>query len=87
MAKGWSVRSGSARRRCGRTPNESYAVTDILQVAIVAASEQVDSATGQELAETLELPWDPGKSLIDPRPARIACLIIANMALMQKPPA
>ena len=63
--------------------NETYAVTDILQVAIVAASEQVDSETGQELAETLELPWDPGKSLIDPRPARIACLIIANMTLMQ----
>ena len=63
--------------------NETYAVTDILQRAILAASGQIDSATGQDLAETLELPWDPAKSGIDPRPARIACLIIANMALLQ----
>ena len=63
--------------------NETYAVTDILQRAIIAASEQMDLATGQDLAETLELPWDPGKSGIDQRPARIACLIIANMALLQ----
>ena len=63
--------------------NETYAVTDILQRAIVAASEELDSTTGQDLAETLELPWDPGKGSVDPRPARIACLIIANMALLQ----
>ena len=63
--------------------NETYAVTDILQRAIIAASEQMDLATGQDLAAALELPWDPGKSGIDQRPARIACLIIANMALLQ----
>ena len=63
--------------------NETYAVTDILQRAIIVASEELDSATGQDLAETLELPWDPGKGSVDPRPARIACLIIANMALLQ----
>ncbi len=63
--------------------NETYAVTDILQRAILEASEELDSSTGQELAETLELPWDPGKSGVDPRPARIACLVMANMALLQ----
>ena len=63
--------------------NKTYAITEILQRAIIAASEQIDSVTGQDLAETLELPWDPAKSGIDPRPARIACLIIANMALLQ----
>ena len=63
--------------------NETYAITDILQRAILAASEQIDSPTGQDLAETLELPWDPGKNHVDARPARIACLIVANMALLQ----
>ena len=63
--------------------NETYAITDILQRAILAASEQIDAPTGQDLAETLELPWDPGKGHMDIRPARIACLIIANMALLQ----
>ena len=63
--------------------NETYAVTDTLQHAIVAASEKIDSTTGQELAGTLQLPWDPGESSIDQRPARIACLLIANMALLQ----
>ena len=63
--------------------NETYAVTDILQRAIISASEQIDAATGRDLAAALELPWDPGKRAIDPRPARIACLIIANMALLQ----
>ena len=63
--------------------NETYAVTDILQLAIIAASERIDSATGQDLAVTLELPWDPSKRGIDLRPARIACLIIANMVLLQ----
>ncbi|MCY3823626.1 MAG: N-6 DNA methylase [Nitrospinae bacterium] len=63
--------------------NETYAVTDILQRAIITASEQINMATGQDLAETLELPWALTKSGIDPRPARIACLIVANMALLQ----
>ena len=63
--------------------NETYAVTDILRRAIIAASDQIDSATGKDLAATLELPWDPGKRAVDPRPARIACLIVANMALLQ----
>ena len=62
--------------------NETYAITDTLQHAILVASEQIDSATGQDLAEILELPWDPGAKRTDPRPARIACLIIANMALL-----
>ena len=39
--------------------NESYAITDILQRAILAASEQIDSTTGRDLAEALSLPWDP----------------------------
>ena len=63
--------------------NETYAVTDILQQAIVAASERIDVTTARELAVTLDLPWDPPKSGIDMRPARIACLILANMALLQ----
>ena len=64
--------------------NETYAITDIIQRAILAASELIDAATGKDLATALELPWDPGKGRqIDPRPARIACLIVANMALLQ----
>ena len=64
--------------------NETYAITHIMQRAIVAASELIDAVTGKDLAATLELPWDPGKGQqTDPRPARIACLIIANMALLQ----
>ncbi len=63
--------------------NETHAVTDILKRAILTASEELGSATGEELADTLDLPWDPGKGSVDPRPARIACLIIANMALLQ----
>ena len=64
--------------------NETYAVTDILQRAILAASELVDLPTGLDLAETLELPWNPARGRsIDPRPARIACLVVANMALLQ----
>lgn len=64
--------------------NETYAVTDILQQAILLASQRIDSATGQDLARTLTLPWAPRKrGGIDPRPARIACLIIANMVLLQ----
>ena len=63
--------------------NETYAVTDILQRAILAASELIDLPTGMDLAGTLELPWNPKGRSIDPRPARIACLIVANMALLQ----
>ena len=63
--------------------NETYAVTDILQHAVVTASERIDATTARELAATLDLPWDPSKSGIDVRPARIACLILANMALLQ----
>lgn len=64
--------------------NETYAVTDILQQAILLASQRIDSATGRDLARTLELPWMPRtRGGIDPRPARIACLILANMALLQ----
>lgn len=64
--------------------NETYAVTDILRRAIIVASEQINASMGQKLATTLELPWDPSsEGGIDPRPARIACLIMANMALLQ----
>lgn len=64
--------------------NETYAVTDILRHAIIVASEEIDVSTGQDLATALELPWDPpSEGGIDPRPARIACLIMANMALLQ----
>ena len=63
--------------------NETYAITDTLKHAITVASEQIDAHTGQALAVILELPWDPGnKKSIDLRPARIACLIIANMSLL-----
>ena len=64
--------------------NETYAITDIMRSAIVAASELIDVDTGKDLAAALELPWDPTEQQqTDPRPARIACLIIANMALLQ----
>ena len=64
--------------------NETYAITKILKDAILLASQRIDSVTGQDLARTLALPWAPRiEEGIDPRPARIACLIIANMALLQ----
>lgn len=64
--------------------NETYAVTDILRRAILAASDWINTATGHDLADVLELPKrDPASGLADPRPARIACLILANMALLQ----
>ena len=62
--------------------NETYAITEILKRAISIASDQISGGTGQALASALELPWDVGKGHLDPRPARIACLIIANMALL-----
>ena len=63
--------------------NDTGAITDILKNAIITASENIDAQTGKDLAETMGLPWDPQKSNIDHRPARIACLILANMALLQ----
>ncbi len=64
--------------------NETYRVTDILKQAIIAASDLIDAATAKDLADTLELPWAPPKKTgIDKRPPRIACLIVANMALLQ----
>ena len=62
--------------------DETYAITEILNRAISVASDQISGSTGQALATVLELPWDVGKGHLDPRPARIACLIIANMALL-----
>ena len=64
--------------------NETYRVTDILKQAIIAASDLIDAATAKDLANTLELPWAPPQGTgIDKRPPRIACLIVANMALLQ----
>ncbi len=64
--------------------NQTYAVTSILRRAVISASEKIGEVTGRELANILELPWKPPEnSKIDPRPGRIACLIIANMALLQ----
>ena len=63
----------------------TYVITDILKKAIIAASsEYINAQTGKDLAKALELLWKPSKDNgIDHRPARIACLIIANMALLQ----
>ena len=64
--------------------NEAYAVTDILRRAILAASDLIPPFACDRLADVLELPKrDPASGLADPRPARIACLILANMALLQ----
>ena len=62
--------------------NETYAITDTLKHAITVGSNQIATDTCRELATALELPWELNKECIDPRPARIACLIIANMALL-----
>ncbi len=62
--------------------NETYAITDTLKRAITIASDQINSDTCRELAATLELPFESDKINFDPRPARIACLILANMALL-----
>ena len=62
--------------------NETYAITDTLKHAITVASNQIAPETCRELATVLELPWELNKGRVDPRPARIACLIIANMALL-----
>ena len=62
--------------------NETYAITDTLKRSITVASNQIAAETCRELAAALELPLDSDKGRIDPRPARIACLIIANMALL-----
>ena len=62
--------------------NETYAVTDTLKHAITVASNHIATDTCRKLAIALELPWELDKGRVDPRPARIACLIIANMALL-----
>lgn len=63
--------------------NHSYIVADKLQAAITAASEMISAATGRNLANALHLPWEPKRGNADPRPSRVACLILANMALLQ----
>ena len=64
--------------------NETYAITDILKRSILAASENLNTEIGKQLSNVLEIPYEPKKKgLIDPRPARIACLIIANMMMLQ----
>ena len=62
--------------------NETYAVTDILRRAILAASDLIQPFACDKLADVLELPKRDPNGLADPRPARIACLILANMALL-----
>ena len=62
--------------------NETYAITDTLKHAITVASNQIAAETCRELAAALELPLDSDKGRVDQRPARIACLIIANVALL-----
>ena len=62
--------------------NETYAITDTLNHAITVASNQIAADTCRKLAVALELPRELDKRRVDPRPARIACLILANMALL-----
>ena len=62
--------------------NETYAITDTLKHSITIASEQIKVHISEKLADVLELPWAPDGKRIDSRPARIACLILANMALL-----
>ena len=62
--------------------NETYAVTDILRRAILVASDLIQPFACDRLADVLELPKRDPNGLADPRPARIACLILANMALL-----
>lgn len=62
--------------------NETYAITDTLKHAIMIASEQIEAHVSEKLAGVLELPWAPNEKRIDSRPAHIACLILANMALL-----
>lgn len=62
--------------------NETYAITDTLKHTVTIASEQIKVHVSEKLAGVLELPWTPDGKRIDPRPARIACLILANMALL-----
>ena len=64
--------------------NETYAITYTLKKSILDASESLDPNMGKDISKILEIPYKPKKgSLIDPRPARIACLIMANMMLLQ----
>ena len=73
-----------ARLASDASASDTDAITKLLGEAIVTASESIDEATGKELAEILQLPYEPRRNQsIDPRPARIACLLMANMALLQ----
>ncbi|MYB39612.1 MAG: SAM-dependent DNA methyltransferase [Gammaproteobacteria bacterium] len=73
-----------ARLASDASASDTDAITKILGEAIVTASESIDEATGKELAGILQLPYEPRPNqTIDPRPARIACLLMANMALLQ----
>ena len=62
--------------------DRSYIVADKLETGIAAATDALSEVTGRNLAAALQLPWEPKRSNIDPRPARIGCLILANMALL-----
>ena len=73
-----------ARLASDASVSDTASITRILGEAIVAASEKIDETTGVELAEVLQLPWEPRRNQrLDPRPARIACLLMADMALLQ----
>ena len=74
--------SGLAKLANDIGANETYAITDTLKHAITIASEQIKVHVSGKLAAVLELPWATDGKRIDPRPARIACLILANMALL-----
>ena len=63
--------------------DDTHVISAILRRAILTASAKFSTVTAREIADVLELPWDPDKNGLDPRPGRIACLIIANMALLQ----
>ena len=64
--------------------NETYAISDTLKQAILAACENLNTKIGVQLSKVLEIPYEPKrKDQADPRPGRIACLIIANMMMMQ----
>lgn len=64
--------------------NETYAITDTLKKSILRASESVNNDVGRDISGILKIPYEPKSSnLVDPRPARIACLIMANMMLLQ----
>ncbi len=57
-------------------------ITETIQKAILAASAHLSQQTGKELAEKLQIAWEPENGRNDQRPARIACLILTNMCLL-----